>query len=86
MIEGLVCRKVARVGWPLGSPLKVAEAGEIWISEELKYSVFEWVTGPEYEHRWRLYNIQRREPPESLFVVPRGYTVVSRSKLDPNYR
>jgi len=86
MIEGVLCRKLARVGWPLGTALKVAEAGEIWVSDELKYSVLERVTDPEHEHTWRLYNIRRTEPPDSLFVVPAAYTMVSRSKLDPSPR
>ena len=83
-IEGVLCRKVARVGWPLGATLKGAEAGEIWISDELKYSVFERVTDPEHEYTWRLHNIRRTEPPDSLFAVPAAYTVVSRSKIDPS--
>ena len=82
-IEGVLCRKLARIGAPLGTELKVWETGEIWISDEIKYSVFERVTDLEQEYTWRLYNIRRTEPPESMFGVPAGYAVVSRSKLDP---
>jgi hypothetical protein len=82
-IEGVLCRKVARIGWPLGTALKVGETGEIWISDEIKYSVFERLIDPEQEYTWRLYNIRRKEPPESMFGIPAGYAVVSRSKLDP---
>lgn len=86
MIEGVLCRKAVRFGWPLGTALKATEAGEIWISDELKYSIFERVTAPESEYAWRLYNIRRTEPPDSLFVVPTAYTIASRSKLDPSPR
>jgi hypothetical protein len=82
-IEGVLCRKLARIGSPLGTELKVGETGEIWISDEIKFSVFERVTDPEGEYTWRLYNIRRTEPPESMFGIPAGYAIVSRSKLDP---
>jgi hypothetical protein len=81
-IEGVLCRKVTRIGGPLGAGLKAGEGGEIWISDELKYSIREDMTGPESEYAWRLYNIRRSEPPESLFVIPPGYAVVTKSKLE----
>jgi hypothetical protein len=77
-IEGELCRKVARIGGPFGAELKNGETGEIWISDEIKYSVFERVTDPEQEYTWRLYDIQRKEPPESIFGIPAGYAVVSK--------
>ena len=82
MIEGVLCRKVVPIRTRLGTPPKPIEAGEIWISNELKYSILERITGPETEYAWRVYSIRRTEPPHSLFVAPTTYTAVSRSKLD----
>ncbi len=81
-IEGVVCMKAARVAWPLGSPVDPKGIGEIWVSDELKFSVLERVSDPGREHTWRLYDIRRVEPPSSLFVVPAGYTEVVKSKYD----
>jgi hypothetical protein len=82
VIEGVACRKAQPVPWPLGSPAEPKVVGEIWVSNELKYSVLERVGDPGREYTWRLYDIRRVEPPSSLFVVPVGYTEVVRSKFD----
>jgi hypothetical protein len=79
VIEGLLCRKLARISSPFGPASGASEAGEIWISDELKYSMLEWVTARGDEYRWRLYSIRRTEPSESLFAVPDGYGLVLRS-------
>lgn len=81
-IEGVACRKMRPEAWPLGSALDPKVAGEIWVSDELKFSVLERVSDSGREHTWRLYDIRRVEPPSSLFVVPDGYTEVVRSKFD----
>lgn len=80
-IEGVVCMKAPRVAWPLGSPVDPEVIGEIWVSDEIKFSVLERVSDSGREHTWRLYNIERTEPASSLFVVPAGYTEVVRSKF-----
>jgi hypothetical protein len=81
IIEGVVCRKARRVVPPLLSAGESAETGEVWVSDELKYSVLERVTDPERgAHTWRLFDIRRIEPPSVLFDVPVGYTEVVRSK------
>lgn len=84
VIEGVACSKARPVAWPLGSALDPKVAGEIWVSDELKFSVLERVSDSGVEHTWRLYNIERTEPASSLFVVPDGYTEVVKSKFsDP---
>lgn len=82
IIEGLVCKKAQPVA---RSPISAGETktvGEIWVSEEIKYSVREHITEGELEHMWRLFDIRRVPSAESLFVVPEGYTEVTRSKFD----
>lgn len=79
IIEGLLCTKVVRCDSPLGGASGCSESGEIWISDELKYSLLERVTDPDGEYGWRLYSIRRTEPRESLFAVPDGYRLVLRS-------
>jgi hypothetical protein len=66
---------------PLGSRAEPSVAGEIWVSDEIKYSVLEHVTESQREHHWRLFDIRRVEPPSTLFAVPPGYTEVVKSKL-----
>ncbi len=82
VIEGVACKRARRVAWPRVSVVESAEAGEIWVSDDLKHAVFEHVSDPEREYTWRLYDIRRVEPPSSLFVVPVGYTEAVRSKFD----
>lgn len=81
VIEGVLCRRAKREGWPLGSALKSEEGGELWVSDEIKLSVFEHVSDPGRERTWRLYDIRRVEPPSALFVIPSGYTEVVMPKL-----
>jgi hypothetical protein len=81
-IEGVICKKAQPVPRHLASAEESKIVGEIWVSDEIKYSVLEKVSEGELQHTWRLFNIQRAEPPHTLFVVPDGYTEVVRSKFD----
>lgn len=86
MLEGVACRRAQPVGLPLGSGAEPAAVGEIWVSDEIKYSVLEHVTEPRRDHHWRLFDIRRVEPPSSLFAVPAGYAEVVKSKFDRTTR
>src|SRR5579859_1139474 len=79
MIEGVECKKAHRIVPPLLSAAQTAEAGETWVSDELKYSILERLSDSQGKHSWRLYDIQRVEPPNSLCVVPAEYTEVVKS-------
>lgn len=81
MIEGVSCRRAEPVALPPGPAVEPSSGGEVWVSDEIKYSVLERVSDPEHEHAWRLYGIRRVEPPAALFAVPVGYTEVVKSKL-----
>jgi hypothetical protein len=80
-IEGVSCRQARPVALPPGSRAEPSVVGEIWVSDEIKYSVLEHVTDPQREHHWHLFDIRRVEPPSTLFAVPSGYTEVVKSKL-----
>lgn len=81
VIEGVACRKALPVPSAAVGGMREA-AGEIWVSDEIKYSVLEHVTEPARKHRWRLFDIRRVEPPPSLFVIPAGYREIMRSKYE----
>jgi hypothetical protein len=80
-IEGVACRRAQPFALPPGPRAEPSVSGEIWVSDEIKYSVLEHVTELQREHHWRLFDIRRVEPPSALFAVPPGYTEVVKSKL-----
>lgn len=82
IIEGVACKKAQPVQPPLAPTEENKTAGEIWVSEEIKYSVLEHIIEEGREHTWRLFDIHRVEPSETLFAVPDGYTEIVRSKFD----
>ena len=81
-IGGVLCKMATPDIQPGASRTAGSLSGEIWISDEIKYSVLEHVTDARGTHTWRLFDIRRVEPPSSLFVVPPGYSEVVRPKLD----
>lgn len=76
-IEGLVCRKMMPAPRPPRLREEQSLSGEIWISEEIKFSVLEDIRDGSGEHHWRLYDIRRVKPDESLFVIPAGYREIT---------
>ncbi len=82
MIEGVACKKAHRVVLTKGSVVKSTEVGEIWVSAGLKFAVYEHESDPHREYTWRLFDIQRAEPPSSLFAIPAGFTELVPSKYE----
>lgn len=82
MIGGVLCEMATPDIQMVASRSANSLSGEIWISDEIKFSVLEHVTDARGTHTWRLSDIRKGEPPSSLFVVPPDYSEVVRPKID----
>jgi hypothetical protein len=49
---------------------------DIWISDDLQAVLLEQGDGPYETYRWRMFDIERKEPDSSLFRIPPDYRVV----------
>jgi hypothetical protein len=66
----------------IGNERPIVVVSERWYSSELQTAVLTKQNDPRFgETTYRLTNIQRAEPPQSLFVPPPGYTVEEPDKM-----
>ncbi len=67
----------------IGNEKEIQIVSEVWIAQDLKAIVFSKRTDPRNgEMTFKLTNVQRSEPPASLFEVPAGYRMIEQGGKD----
>ncbi len=77
VIEGLNCRHV-RTGKEIATDRSLRQNGaDVWIADTLEAVILETRHSSSETVTWRLFDIHREEPVESLFEAPAEYTIMS---------